>query len=313
MAMLLSAVAVSPLLGEKAYAAVEATQQQGNIKGTVVDSNGEPVIGANVIIEGTTTGTITDIDGVFMINAKPGQKLTISFIGYNSVTVPAKADMKVTLSDNSTMLGEVQVVAYGVQKKVSVTGAISSVGSEELMRTPVSSVTNVLGGQMTGLTTVQYSGEPGADAADILVRGKATFGDSSPLIQVDGVERSMTDIDPNEIESVTVLKDASATAVFGIRGANGVILITTKRGRGKPKISFSTSASILQPTKMVEQANSYQYATFYNQLMKNDGQDEVFSPTIVEKFRTHSDPIRFPDTRWADYIMKSAALQSSIT
>lgn len=311
MAMLLSAVAVSPLLGEKAYAAVEATQQQGNIKGTVVDSNGEPVIGANVIIEGTTIGTITDIDGVFMINAKPGQKLTISFIGYNSVTVPAKADMKVTLSDNSTMLGEVQVVAYGVQKKVSVTGAISSVGSEELMRTPVSSVTNVLGGQMTGLTTVQYSGEPGADAADILVRGKATFGDSSPLIQVDGVERSMTDIDPNEIESVTVLKDASATAVFGIRGANGVILITTKRGKeGKPKISFSTSASILQPTKMVEQANSYQYATFYNQLMKNDGQDEVFSPTIVEKFRTHSDPIRFPDTRWADYIMKSAALQS---
>ena len=110
------------------------------------------------------------------------------------------------------MLGEVQVVAYGVQKKVSVTGAISSVGSEELLRTPVSSVTNVLGGQMTGLTTVQYSGEPGADAADILVRGKATFNDSSPLIQVDGVERSMTDIDPNEIESVTVLKDASATA-----------------------------------------------------------------------------------------------------
>ena len=137
MAMLLSAVAVSPLLGEKAYAAVEATQQQGNIKGTVVDSNGEPIIGANVIIEGTTTGTITDIDGVFMINAKPGQKLTISFIGYNSVTVPAKADMKVTLSDNSTMLGEVQVVAYGVQKKVSVTGAISSVGSSEIL-TPFS-------------------------------------------------------------------------------------------------------------------------------------------------------------------------------
>lgn len=311
MAMLLSAVAVSPLFGEKAYAAVEATQQQGTIKGTVVDSNGEPVIGANVIIEGTTTGTITDIDGVFMINAKPGTKLTVSFIGYESVTVPAKANMRVTLSDNSTMLGEVQVVAYGVQKKVSVTGAISSVGSEELLRTPVSSVTNVLGGQMTGLTTVQYSGEPGADAADILVRGKATFNDSSPLIQVDGVERSMTDIDPNEIESVTVLKDASATAVFGIRGANGVILITTKRGKeGKPKISFSTSATVLQPTKMVEQANSYQYATFYNQLMKNDGKDPVFSDAIVEKFRTHSDPIRFPDTRWADYIMKSAALQS---
>ena len=263
MAMLLSAVAVSPLLGEKAYAAVEATQQQGNIKGTVVDSNGEPVIGANVIIEGTTIGTITDIDGVFMINAKPGQKLTISFIGYNSVTVPAKADMKVTLSDNSTMLGEVQVVAYGVQKKVSVTGAISSVGSEELMRTPVSSVTNVLGGQMTGLTTVQYSGEPGADAADILVRGKATFGDSSPLIQVDGVERSMTDIDPNEIESVTVLKDASATAVFGIRGANGVILITTKKGKsGKTTVGVSANFTVANAANLLDLMSLEEYAQY---------------------------------------------------
>ena len=311
MALFFSALAVAPFFGGQAYAAVEATQQQATIKGTVVDSNGEPVIGASVVIEGTTTGTITDIDGVFMLNCKPGTKLQISFIGYTTKTVPAKADMKVVMEDDSQMLQEVQVVAYGVQKKVTVTGAISSVGSEELTRTPVSSVNNVLGGQMTGLTTVQYSGEPGSDAADIFVRGKATFNDSSPLIQVDGVERSMSDIDPNEIESVTVLKDASATAVFGIRGANGVILITTKRGKeGKATVTFNTSASILQPTKMVEQANSYEYATFYNQLMINDGQSPRFSDVLVQKFKDHSDPILYPDTRWADYIMKNMALQT---
>ena len=311
MALFFSALAVAPFFGGQAYAAVEATQQQATIKGTVVDSNGEPVIGASVVIEGTTTGTITDIDGVFMLNCQPGTKLQISFIGYTTKTVPAKADMKVVMEDDSQMLQEVQVVAYGVQKKVTVTGAISSVGSEELTRTPVSSVNNVLGGQMTGLTTVQYSGEPGSDAADIFVRGKATFNDSSPLIQVDGVERSMSDIDPNEIESVTVLKDASATAVFGIRGANGVILITTKRGKeGKATVTFNTSASILQPTKMVEQANSYEYATFYNQLMINDGAAPRFSDVLVQKFKDHSDPILYPDTRWADYIMKNMALQT---
>ena len=311
MALFFSALAVAPFFGGQAYAAVEATQQQATIKGTVIDSNGEPVIGASVVIEGTTTGTITDIDGVFMLNCQPGTKLQISFIGYTTKTVPAKADMKVVMEDDSQMLQEVQVVAYGVQKKVTVTGAISSVGSEELTRTPVSSVNNVLGGQMTGLTTVQYSGEPGSDAADIFVRGKATFNDASPLIQVDGVERSMSDIDPNEIESVTVLKDASATAVFGIRGANGVILITTKRGKeGKANVTFNTSASILQPTKMVEQANAYEYATFYNQLMMNDGQSPRFSDALIQKFRDHTDPILYPDTRWADYIMKDMALQT---
>ena len=139
----------------------------------------------------------------------------------------------------------------------------------KLTRVSVGSVSNVLGGQMTGLTTVQYSGEPGADAAEIFIRGKATWENSSPLIQVDGVDReSMSDIDPNEIESISILKDASATAVFGIRGANGVILITTKRGKeGKAKISFTTSASVLMPTKMVEQASSYDYARFHNQMM----------------------------------------------
>ena len=165
---------------------------------------------------------------------------------------------------------------------------------------------------MTGLTTVQYSGEPGADAAEIFIRGKATWENSSPLIQVDGVDReSMSDIDPNEIESISILKDASATAVFGIRGANGVILITTKRGKeGKAKISFTTSASVLMPTKMVEQASSYDYARFHNQMMSGDGKSALFSDGVIQKFADGSDPIRFPNIQWADYIMKSSTLQS---
>lgn len=313
-ALFFSMITLAPALGfQSASAAVDVVQQKGVIKGTVVDAQGEPVIGANVVAQGTSVGTITDIDGVFRLNVNPGVKLKISFIGYTDQTVVAKNDMRVVLSEDATALQEVEIVAYGVQKKITMTGAIASVKSEALTRTSVGSVSNVLGGQMTGLTTVQYSGEPGSDAANIFIRGKATFtkDGASPLIQVDGVERNMNEVDPNEIESITILKDASATAVFGVRGANGVVLITTKRGKeGKAKISFTTSASILSPTKMIEQANSYQYATFYNAMNNNDGVQQVFSDAVIQKFRDGSDPIRFPSIQWTDYIMGDATLQS---
>ncbi len=326
----------SPSLALKAGAEIQKVQQGELIKGTVVDDLGETVIGASVIVVGgnATLGAITDIDGNFAIKAKPGQKLKITYVGYKEAIVVAKQGMRVQLETANQTLKEVEVVAYGTQKKVTMTGAISSVKSSDLVRTSVGSVNNVLGGQLSGVTTVQYSGEPGDDAAEIFVRGKATWGDSAPLIQVDGVERSMNDIDPNEIESVTVLKDASATAVFGVRGANGVVLITTKRGaQGKAKISASTSWTALSPTKMVEQATSYEYANFYNQMSYNDYlqtgvegvatgtyasmdayQSEIpfaksFSDAIIQKFADGSDPIRFPSTRWADYIMKDVTLQ----
>lgn len=282
------------------------------IKGTVVDSSGEPIIGASVTVVGgdASKGSITDFDGNFAISAKPGTKLNFNYVGMVSQVVAAHDGMKVTLKEDAQNLEEVTVVAYGTQKKVTMTGAVSSVKSEDLVRTSVGSVNNILGGQLSGVTTVQYSGEPGSDAAEIFVRGKATWGDSAPLIQVDGVERSMNDIDPNEIESVTVLKDASATAVFGVRGANGVVLITTRRGKeGKAKISIGTSWTALSPTKMVEQASSYDYATFYNQMCTNDGRELSFSDAIIQKFKDGSDPIRFPNTRWADYIMKDVTLQ----
>lgn len=145
----------------------------------------------------------------------------------------------------------------------------------------------MLVGQLSGVTTVQYSGEPGSDAANIFVRGQATWVDSAPLVQVDGVERSMSDIDPNEIESITVLKDAPATAVFGVRGANGVILITTKRGNeGKARISISSTFSAQKPTNLIEMADSYQYANYHNAMMRGDGLGEQFSDNIIEKFKT---------------------------
>ena len=308
-------LAFAPSGVQVAMAAPTELQQSDVIRGQVVDEEGEAVIGATVVVVGgnTSQGTVTDFDGNFTIKCKAGQKLQITYVGYQAQTVEAKNGMRVVMKGDAVALQGVEVVAYGVQKKVTVTGAISSVKSEELTRTPVSSVNNVLAGQLSGVTTVQTSGEPGSDAADIFVRGKATFaGDASvrPLIQVDGVERDMWDIDPNEIESVTVLKDASATAVFGVRGANGVILITTKRGQeGKAHITFSTSFSALMPTKMVEQASSYDYATFYNKMLATDRKNPQFSDELIQKFKDGSDPILFPSMKWTDYLMKDVTLQ----
>ena len=299
-------------------ATVLAQNASVRVKGKVLDPSGQPVIGAAVVVTGTSVGSVTDIDGNFELSVDPKASLSVQYIGYQSLTIPieGKTWIVFTLQEDFAELDEVQVVAYGSQKKVTVTGAISSVKGEDLVKSPTGSVSNMLSGQLNGLTTVQYSGEPGSDAATIFVRGQATWTNSSPLIQVDGVERSFNDIDPNEIESITILKDASATAVFGVRGANGVVLITTKRGKeGMAKISITSSVSLLAPTKTIEMANSYQYATFYNQMQLNDHPDLteselMFKPEIIEKFKDHSDPIRFPDTDWVDYCLRDAALQT---
>lgn len=293
----------------------EVVQQNSTrITGVVKDAYGEPVIGANVKVVGTTQGTITDFEGKFSINVSGASaKIKISFIGYKDKEVTAKkgVSLNIVLEEDAQTLGEVQVVAYGVQKKVSITGAISSMKGDDLLKTPAGSLSNVLSGQITGISSVQYSGEPGADAADIYVRGVATWNNAKPLIQVDGVERDFSQIDPNEIESVTVLKDASATAVFGVRGANGVILITTKRGaEGKAKVSFSTSAGVNVRTKDLEFANSYQYASYYNMMKVNDGGVATFSDEQLETFRNHSNPLMYPDINWIDYCMNKAAFQS---
>lgn len=292
---------------------IQAVQQGNEVEGVVKDASGEPIIGATVRVVGTKIATVTDFDGNFKINAKSGQSLQITYVGCKPKTVKVgRGSIAVTLEDDSQVLKDVQVVAYGVQKKVTVTGAISNINGSELTKVPTGSINNMLSGVVPGLSSVQYSGEPGADAATILVRGQATTNNSSPLIQVDGVERDFNDIDPSEIESITVLKDASATAVFGVRGANGVILVTTKRGKeGKAKISANTSMSVIVPTDPIKLANAYEYASYYNMQKLNDGAATApFSDQILQKFKDHSDPLRFPDTDWIDYCFKDHAIQT---
>ena len=284
---------------------------------TVTDNFG-PVIGATVTVKGMSAGVITDTDGNFKLKVPVGATIMVSYIGYENKEIHYKGErsLKIHLNENVQELQEVQVIAYGSQKKVTVTGALSSINNEELLKSPVASMANALTGKVTGLASVQSSGPPGADDATLYVRGVGSLSAdlSQPLMLVDGVERSFFQLDPNEVESITVLKDASATAVFGVRGANGVILVTTKRGvQGKAKVNFSTTFAWQMPSRVPEFANSYEYATAYNNAQLHDGVSEdqlAFSSDIVEKFRTNSDPLVYPSTSWTDMLIKNSALQT---
>lgn len=301
------------------YASPKEVLQQIAVKGRVTDTLNEGIPGANVMVKGTTQGAITDVDGNFSINV-PNEKavLVISFIGYitQEVTVGNKRMINVTMKDDSQSLEEVVVIAYGTTNKATVTGALSSIDNKELIKTPVASVTNILAGALPGVSSVQNSGQPGKDAATIYVRGSGSLNNSmsKPLILVDGVEREFSQIDPNEIESISVLKDASSTAVFGVRGANGVVLVTTRRGiSGKPQIAVSTSLGLQQPISLVEQTGSYEFARFWNTKKGLDGVTDkkmLFTPEQIEAYRTGSDLMMYPSMDWGDYIFNDVFLQS---
>lgn len=294
-------------------------QQAFLVKGRVVDTLNEGIPGANIMIRGTTTGTITDFDGNYAIEV-PGKQsvLVFSFIGYTTKEVPVKnqKEINVTLEDDSQALEEVVVVAYGTKSKATVTGALSSMETKDILKSPAANVTNVLAGSMPGVSSIQTSGQPGKDAAAIYVRGCGSLNSSqsSPLILVDGVEREFSQIDPNEIESISVLKDASSTAVFGVRGANGVILVTTRRGKeGKAQIAVSTSLGLQQPISLVEQTGSYEYARFWNIKKQMDGITDrkmYFTPEQIEAYRTGSDPIMYPSMDWKEYLFNNLSIQS---
>jgi len=262
------------LLGGFCSAGISA--QTLEVRGTVTDRQNEPIPGTNVLVRGTTVGTFTDIDGHFSIVTAPDAVLEFSSIGFldKSVKINGNAYIDVVLENDMESIEETVVIAYGTASKASVTGALSSVKTDDLLKSPVTSVTNMLAGSLPGVSAVQTSGQPGRDAATIYIRGSGSLDNSlaSPLVLVDGVERDFSQIDPNEIESISVLKDASSTAVFGVRGANGVILVTTRRGlEGKPRISVSTSVGIQQPISLVEQTGSYEYARFWNIKQELDG------------------------------------------
>lgn len=270
---------------------------QNTVRGTVVDELGEPVIGATVIVVGTQTGTTTDIDGKFTLqNIKKESVLQISFIGYQTITVPVNGatNLEVELKSDAEKIDEVVVVGYGVQKKASVTAAISQISGEELEKAPVGDVTNMLAGRVAGVTAVQSSGQPGADGSSIMVRGQ------SVLYIVDGVPRDINQIDPEDIESISILKDASAAAVYGLDG-NTVIIVTTKRGqKGDSTISYKGTFGVSSNANPMELLDGPGYAYWYNRALELDGKQPIFTADIVQKMLNEEDG--WGNTNWYDKV-----------
>lgn len=254
---------------------MSAQQQPKNlsVKGLVVDQDGVPVIGAAVMIKGNkSNGAVTDIDGRFVIKAPAGSVLEISCLGYTykTVTLASAKDLRIILEEESTMLQETVVVGYGQQKKESVVGAISQISTDDIVNSGTANITSAITGKLSGVVTIANGGQPGNNDVSILIRGVSSWNGSSPLVLVDGVERSFSDIDPNEVATISVLKDASATAVFGAKGANGVIIVTTRTGSvGKPKMQASVSYGMDFPTMFPEHISSATTAEMLNVAQKN--------------------------------------------
>ena len=304
------------------------------VEGQVKDETGEPMIGVSVKVEGTGTGVVTDLDGNFVLpSVSQNATLEFSYIGYTTQRQKASRRMLVSMKPDMQSLDEVVVIAYGQQKKVTITGAVSALNGDELLKSPVASVSNALQGKLPGISVVQPSGMPGADEPVIRVRGTGSFNSADPLVLVDGVERPFGQLDPNEIQDISILKDASATAVFGVRGANGVILVTTKRGTpGKASVSVTASAAVQQISQFVDFADSYTYGQMWNYTKITDalpvdqwpgtvnikdytpyaGTEIRFSQDVMEHFRTGDMPVTFPNTDWIDYMMKDAAWQEQV-
>ncbi len=295
-----SAYAVEP------PAALAAPQKGATHKltGTVYDQNNEPVIGASVMVKGTTIGTATDIDGKFTLNVPAKGTLIVSYVGYvaQEIALNGQTELRVDLKEDTASLDELVVVGYGVQKKATLTGSVSSVGGEDIKKVSAANLSNTLAGKTAGIIANTRSGEPGEDSAEITIRGKGTLGSTGPLIVVDGVaDRSFSRLNPEDIESISVLKDASA-AIYGARAANGVILVTTKRGKeGKVKVNYNGSYSWAQPTRIPKMLNSYQYATYRNEYdadSRHDSPGLTFGQDALDHYQNHDDLDRFPDTDW---------------
>ena len=279
------------------------------VTGTVKDENGIPLPGATVFVKNTSIGAATDFSGKFTIDVPlESEVLVISFVGYipEEVALQGISDIQVVLKEQVLGIDEVVVVGYGVQKKESSVGAISQVEGEELTKAGASSLSNALTGQLSGVVTVQNSGQPGADAASVYIRGISTWDDNTPLVLVDGVERDYNQIDPNEIESISVLKDASATAVFGVKGANGVILITTKRGRvGKLVLTYNSEFTVKQPLSNGEMQDSYTTGLIMNEAYANDNNWGLqLSDEVLQHYKDQDMPYIYPNTNWQEEMVK---------
>lgn len=285
------------------------------VRGCVTDEQNEPLVGAAVQTSDKSAGAITDVNGNYVLSGvRAGSTLVFSYIGYRQKEVVAtSATLNVVLEPDSEMLEELVVIGYGQQSKVTLTGSVANVSGKDLLKSPAASLGNTLAGKLPGLQSVQYSGVPGGDDPVIRIRGIGSFNSAEPLVLVDGIERSFSQIDPNEVQDISILKDASATAVFGVRGANGVILVTTRRGReGKPTITLTASTGLQQITRFLEPANSYEYATAYNHAQEVEGvapDGWKFSPEAIQHWKDMDMPTVYPSTNWFTYLMNDHAWQ----
>lgn len=308
-----------------------AFQQSVKIKGTVVDKTNIPIPGVSLIIQGTTAGTVTDINGNFELVVPDGGVLQVSFIGFGTqeITITGEVtDLNIVLIEETENLEEVVIVGYGVQKKETVTGSLSSVSSEELVKQPVSNISQALAGRLPGLIANQAGGRPGKDEATIKIRGIGTLdagSGSNPLILIDGVERdqsALNFLDPNEIENLSILKDASSTAVFGVRGANGVILVTTKRGKvGPAKMNYKGSFALIQPTVNFNLINTYQQTGLANEYMgfaeNSTNQSAPYPQSLRDRYKgvidgsplNTGDEYFYPSTNYQALMFKDIATQ----
>ena len=289
-----------------------AQQQDNKVTGVVKDANGDPIIGANVTVKGESIGTITDIDGRFILNAPSDAVLQITYIGYvaQDVKIDNRKEVVVTLMEDTETLDEVVVVGYGTQKKVNLTGSVGNVSLDDLGNRPITNASNALQGTVSGVYALQRSGQPGSDGSVINIRGVGTLNNSDPLVLIDGFPGSMSDVDASDISSISVLKDAASAAIYGNRAANGVVLITTKKGAtGKVKLSYNGYFGIQEATSLPDVLNSYEYATLYNEACRNSGQAEKYLPEEIQKFRDGTDPM-YPSINYFDVYYDKATMQN---
>ncbi len=287
---------------------------QLKVTGTVIDaSTGEPLPGVSVLIEGTTLGTVTDNSGNYVLDV-PGSNavLVFSYIGYlhEKAIVDGRTRIDMKLSPDIKKLEEVVVVGYGTQKKVNLTGSVGNVQIKDMENRPLTNTGLTLQGTIPGVYALQNSGQPGADGAVINIRGVGTNGDSSPFVVVDGIPGNITDVNPNDIKSISVLKDAASSSIYGNRAANGVIIITTKRGAaGKMNVSYNGYFGSQKATSLPDVLNSVEYATLKNEAATNDGTTRPYSDSDIQKFTAHNDPL-YPDINYFDVYYGKAIMQN---
>ncbi|NOW93541.1 TonB-dependent receptor [Mucilaginibacter sp. SG564] len=291
------------------------SQQVKTISGRVKDEQGLPMPAVSVSLAGTQQGTTTDVNGAYKINAPENATLVFSFLGYEKTTVKVTAswDGNVTMTpDKKTRnLSEVVVVAYGTQRKANLTGSVAAIGAKELQDRPVTNLNDALQGTMAGVTVTTTGGQPGSTGA-INVRGIGTLNNSNPMVVIDGIIGNLSDVNPNDVQSVSVLKDAASAAIYGSRAANGVILITTKRGKsGKMQINYTGYAGKQKPTHLPDFLPSWQAATLYNQALANEGQAPYWTDNDITLFKNQTDPDTHPNTDWQSFLYKGSGFQQN--